>query len=410
MIIDPNSPSWRERIEADIRQAIISSGGVLPIQTNPSWKARIEELVNVFTYLIIPANGSITNLQIAANAAIAWSKISKVGALPGDVGAATAAQGVKADSALQATSWALPGEIGATTANTLRGTTLDLTSTTASTSTITGAGKVAGGLGVVGNLNVGGSSNIFGSSTNAFTFLALNGSVTANKQLLLQTAGSNRWNLYTNGAGGEAGGNAGSSIFLSYYSDAGAYLGDVWAANRTGNFFVYSPTTYSGLSTFTGAIVSKNITSTGTRIGLAPLSAPAGGGFRYDYTAGASVALTSVGPSSNIQFAHGAAGVGASSIFNSGGSLALQWDAATATAQGNVLLGTGTNNSLDRLQVDGNISLNGAFKHTGSQAGFYAATAIAKPTVSGSRSSGAALTSLLSALSSLGLITDTTTA
>jgi|GEM_PF-1877498 len=51
-----------------------------------------------------------------------------------------------------------------------------------------------------------------------------------------------------------------------------------------------------------------------------------------------------------------------------------------------------------------------ALKHTGSTAGFFSATAIAKPTVTGSRSSGAALVSLLSALSSLGLITDTTTA
>ena len=42
--------------------------------------------------------------------------------------------------------------------------------------------------------------------------------------------------------------------------------------------------------------------------------------------------------------------------------------------------------------------------------GFFGGSATTKPTVSGSRSSGAALTSLLSALSSLGLITDATTA
>lgn len=39
------------------------------------------------------ANGTITNDQIAAGAAIAWSKISKTGAVPGDVGAAAASHG-----------------------------------------------------------------------------------------------------------------------------------------------------------------------------------------------------------------------------------------------------------------------------------------------------------------------------
>lgn len=109
MIIDPNSPSWRERMEYEIRQVIINSGGVIPIQTDSSWKARIEELLKILTYLIISggdgggtaANDSITNLQIAANAAIAWSKLSKVGAVAGDVGAATAAQGALASTALQ---------------------------------------------------------------------------------------------------------------------------------------------------------------------------------------------------------------------------------------------------------------------------------------------------------------------
>ncbi|MFI2620410.1 hypothetical protein [Streptomyces sp. NPDC018584] len=49
-------------------------------------------------------------------------------------------------------------------------------------------------------------------------------------------------------------------------------------------------------------------------------------------------------------------------------------------------------------------------RHLGSTLGFYGATAVAKPTVSGSRGGNAALTSLLTALAQLGLITDTTTA
>lgn len=43
------------------------------------------------------------------------------------------------------------------------------------------------------------------------------------------------------------------------------------------------------------------------------------------------------------------------------------------------------------------------------KAGFFSATPVVKPTVTGSRASGAALTSLLSAMSQLGLITDSTT-
>lgn len=49
----------------------------------------------------IPTDNSVTDAKVASNAAIAWSKLSKVGALPEDVGAATAAQGTLANTALQ---------------------------------------------------------------------------------------------------------------------------------------------------------------------------------------------------------------------------------------------------------------------------------------------------------------------
>lgn len=48
--------------------------------------------------------------------------------------------------------------------------------------------------------------------------------------------------------------------------------------------------------------------------------------------------------------------------------------------------------------------------HLGSTLGFYAATPVTKPTVSGSRGGNAALASLLTALATLGLITDGTSA
>jgi hypothetical protein len=44
------------------------------------------------------------------------------------------------------------------------------------------------------------------------------------------------------------------------------------------------------------------------------------------------------------------------------------------------------------------------------QLGFFGATPATKPTVTGSRTDGTALTSLLTALAALGLITDSTTA
>ena len=181
--------------------------------------------------------------------------------------------------------------IGTTTPNTVRGTTLTSTSTTASTTTATGAIVTSGGLGAAGNLNVGGTSNKIGADANSFTYLMFNGAATGNRQLLFQSASANRWNFYASGSPAESGSDAGSPFVLSYYTDAGAYKGDILTATRLGALTVAASTT----------------------------------------------------------------------------------------------------------------------RFTGSNLGFYSATAIAKPTVTGSRSTGAAMVSLLTALSNLGLITDSTT-
>ncbi|MFE3762260.1 hypothetical protein ACFXPI_10905 [Streptomyces sp. NPDC059104] len=50
------------------------------------------------------------------------------------------------------------------------------------------------------------------------------------------------------------------------------------------------------------------------------------------------------------------------------------------------------------------------FRHMGSTLGFYGATAVTKPVVTGAKGGNAALASLLTALATLGLITDSTTA
>ncbi|MCF0086605.1 MULTISPECIES: collagen-like protein [unclassified Streptomyces] len=62
------------------------------------------------------------------------------------------------------------------------------------------------------------------------------------------------------------------------------------------------------------------------------------------------------------------------------------------------------------LKTDDALTIALALRHLGSTLGFYGATAVAKPAVTGSRGGNAALASLLTALASLGLITDSTTA
>ena len=72
------------------------------------------------------------------------------------------------------------------------------------------------------------------------------------------------------------------------------------------------------------------------------------------------------------------------------------------------------NADLIELQTDSSNNLLvgnaiGGVKLLGSSLGFYSATPVSKPTVSGSKGANAALTSLMAALVSLGLVTDTTT-
>jgi len=64
----------------------------------------------------------------------------------------------------------------------------------------------------------------------------------------------------------------------------------------------------------------------------------------------------------------------------------------------------------NELTTDDALVVALALRHLGSTLGFYGATATTKPAVTGSRGGNAALASLLTALASLGLITDNTTA
>lgn len=64
---------------------------------------------------------------------------------------------------------------------------------------------------------------------------------------------------------------------------------------------------------------------------------------------------------------------------------------------------------LNKALIDWSDIKLGKLAHQGSQLGFYNATPINKPTVTGSRVTGTAFTSLLSALTQLGLIQNSST-
>lgn len=67
-------------------------------------------------------------------------------------------------------------------------------------------------------------------------------------------------------------------------------------------------------------------------------------------------------------------------------------------------------NGANSLETDNGFAVGADLQHWGAHAGFFGTTAVAKPTVTGAKGGNAALASLLSALASLGLITDSTTA
>jgi hypothetical protein len=102
-------------------------------------------------------------------------------------------------------------------------------------------------------------------------------------------------------------------------------------------------------------------------------------------------------------------------IRDDGGTLTLGDDVAitnTLDARGNIYNSLGNVTVDDAMLVTGNLStqgsleIDGALNHDGSTVGFYNTTPATKQTVTGSRGGNAALASLLTALSTIGLITD----
>ena len=95
----------------------------------------------------------------------------------------------------------------------------------------------------------------------------------------------------------------------------------------------------------------------------------------------------------------------------------LRIDTSLGSGSGTLTFGDGSTADVSlyrsgaaTLATDGSLAVTAQLRHLGSSLGFYNASAVTKQTVSGSRGGNAALASLLTALASLGLITDSTTA
>ncbi|MFC9949207.1 N-acetylmuramoyl-L-alanine amidase [Streptomyces prasinus] len=94
------------------------------------------------------------------------------------------------------------------------------------------------------------------------------------------------------------------------------------------------------------------------------------------------------------------------------------FDRVRILANGTIEAGPGTGardvnwrrSGANEWTTDDSVVIALALRHLGTTLGFYGATATAKPTVTGSTGGNAALTSLLTALATLGLITNSTTA
>lgn len=98
--------------------------------------------------------------------------------------------------------------------------------------------------------------------------------------------------------------------------------------------------------------------------------------------------------------------IGANSAGFSGDWAIYDYTNWNSYLRANLLLGTTT----DGMTAGGSLAVAGDLAHRGSKAGFYNATPITKPAITGSRGGNAALASLLTALVNLGLITDSTSA
>lgn len=187
----------------------------------------------------------------------------------------------------------------------------------------------------------------------------------------------------------EAGSNAGSDFQLVRRSDVGAVLGTaMFTARSTG----YTGFGYAGASggavsavwssTAAHGFYAKPSTTPGNSSAFASLMTVATDRIEDHRVSGDATARL-------VQFADGK----------------IEWGNGTLTRDTNLY-----RSAAAVLSTDASFTVGSNFRHFGTGLGFYSAAAATKQAVTGSRGGNAALASLLTALATVGLITDSSTA
>lgn len=185
--------------------------------------------------------------------------------------------------------------------------------------------------------------------------------------------------------GPESGGNSGSNFVIERFNDTGVSSGAPMLITRSTGRVTFGGTDGSQ----SGVDINRN--SVGAALGINTLVA-GGTGYAHnvnDLATSRTIEsrLSGAPNASFVQFADGK----------------HEWGDGTNARDTNLYRA-----SADTLKTDDSLHVGATFRHLGSQLGFYNATPIAKPTVSGSQGGNTALQSLLVALANLGLITDNT--
>lgn len=218
------------------------------------------------------------------------------------------------------------------------------------------------------------SSSLVSSSTSAL--FALSGTGGNARKLLLQTAGSTRWDLTATSVA-ETGANAGSDLWINRYSDAGTIIDQPFSISRS-----------AGSVLMTAANVSTNLTLYGSAVPLR----------WYDLSQGADGKYSDVVQSSgtiSFRLVNDAYSAAAAYLTVARSGYAI----GAVTLVGSPLGLSGNTTVTGTLKVSSYFAANGA-------------TPAAKPTITGSRSgaTAAVLGQVITALANCGLVTDSTTA
>jgi hypothetical protein len=292
--------------------------------------------------------------------------------------------------------WEHPGKIGSLTANSGAFTTISATGQITSTLATGTAPFSIASTTVVPNLNVsqllGGTWAVPGTigsttpNTGAFTTLTASAAVTlspANANVTLSPTGTGLVTINPATAGAMDNVTIGATT-----ARAGTFTQLSIGGSTTG---------IADFRTATGALVvagrTSNVAAT-SQPGAYAVYAPNASGTVLVWNQWRSVVATAT------------AGSEASSMIFSTRVAGSFIDSLTISSSGNLLIGTST----DGMTSGGSLAITKDLAHRGTLAGFYNTTPAAKQTVTGSRGGNAALASLLTALATTGLITDSSTA